>query len=149
MKRSLYFLILSLFTFLACSNVVIAVESGLTTCTKCGNVITAENKKFSVIQKDASRPVAFDDIGCAILWRDNQCTAIQMSFDATAKAYDFYTEEELDIGSAFFAIAPVIQSPVGYGIVAFKDKASADKFFIENGGDKVLRYDDVLLLNLN
>lgn len=127
------------------SSVSSADENKLRTCSKCGKEIKAENKKFSVVQKDASKPVAFDDIGCAVVWRDNQCTAIQMAFDATAKVYDFYSEEEIDLSSAFFVKDANTQSPGGHGIAAFKDKKSADTFMSHNGGQKVLTYDDLLL----
>ncbi len=118
------------------------------TCSKCGNEIKAENIKYSVVQKGTKKPVSFDDIGHSILWREDQCTAIQMSFDATAKVYDFNTEEELDISSAYFIRNPDIRSPGGSGIAALKDKQSAEIFISGKGGGKVLTYDDLLLLNL-
>jgi copper chaperone NosL len=125
-----------------------AEDIKITTCAKCGNEIKSENKKYSIIQLDAEKPVSFDDIGHAVLWRENQCTAIQMSFDATAKVYDFNTQEELDISSAFFIINPDIKSPGGSGIAAFKDKQSAEKFISDKDTGKILTYDDLLLLNL-
>ncbi len=125
-----------------------AEDSKITTCSKCGNEIKSGNKKYSVVQLDTKKPVSFDDIGHAVLWREDQCTAIQMSFDATAKVYDFNTQEELDISGAYFLRSPDIKSPGGSGIAAFKDKQSAEKFISEKGGGKVLTYDDLLLLNL-
>jgi hypothetical protein len=134
--------------FFSICSLLYAGENEKTLCSRCGNEIKSDNIKYSVVQLDAKKPVSFDDIGHAVLWREDQCTAIQMSFDATAKVFDFNTGEELDINAAYFIKSPDIQSPGGSGIAAFKERQSADKLLPGKGSDKVLTYDDLLMLNL-
>lgn len=117
-------------------------------CGKSRVPVDSELNKFFIVQTKASTPVAFDDIGCALLWRENQCTAIQMSFDATAQVFDYYTEEALNAKDAFYVQDTKIKTPRGYGIAAFKDRESAEKFISENGKGKILTYDDLLMMGL-
>lgn len=134
--------------FLSICSLAYSGDNKETICSRCGNEIKSDNMKYSVIQLDAKKPVSFDDIGHAVLWREDQCTAIQMSFDATARVFDFNTGEKLTINAAYFIRSTDIQSPGGSGIVAFKERQSAEKLLSGKGSGKVLTYDDLLLLNL-
>ncbi|UCG77219.1 MAG: nitrous oxide reductase accessory protein NosL [Nitrospirota bacterium] len=124
-----------------------AEEGERSTCSHCGAEILAENLKFSVNQPGA-KPVSFADIHHALLWRDGQCTALQYAFDGSALVYDYNTEEAIAIADAWYVKSTEISTPAGSGIIAFKDKALAEKF-VSDKNSKILSYDDLLLLPLN
>jgi len=124
-----------------------ADRSDLSECARCGKAMDPDSR-FSVVQKGTSKPAAFDDIGCALLWREDQCISIQMTFDGTARAYDYYSGEEVLMKDALFVRSASLHTPAGYGIAAFSTREGAEKFLKEKGGEKVLTFDELLLLNL-
>jgi len=109
--------------------------------------ITDANRKFAVTQEDTSKPVSFDDIGCAIRYRDKQCTTRQMIFDGSVSVYDFNSGEKLSINDAYFVHTDSLVTPKNYGIAAFKNEASAKRFVADNAG-KVLSFDELIGLDL-
>jgi len=113
-------------------------------CKEKGMSIDDKTKKYSMFQVNVSKPVAFNDIACGFIWRNEQCTAIQMTFDNTVKAYDYLTGEEIFLKDAFFVTGSEVETPLGSGLIAFKDRESADNFVHEKGKGKVHSYDDIL-----
>lgn len=91
--------------------------------------------------------VSFSDIGCAVIWRNLQCAMDQMEFDASSLAHDYNTQEEIEMKNAHYALEAGIETPMGYGIAAFKNREDAEKFVAEKGG-KVLSYNELLELEL-
>lgn len=123
----------------------LAFASGNVNAEECASAnvkITDALKKFSVVLSGASGMEAqsFDDIGCAVLSRNGECATRQGMFDSNAKVVDYATGEELPAEKAFFVIKTDVKSPQGYGIVAFKDKALAEKFSAEHGKGKVVKW---------
>jgi copper chaperone NosL len=71
-----------------------------------------------------------------------------MTFDSNAIVYDLMTGEAVPAEKAFFAYKSSLRTPMGYGIVAFKDKAEAEKFAAEHGKVKVVRWFELVDLKL-
>lgn len=109
--------------------------------------IPAEFTKFSVVIPAGIEPSSFYDIGCAVKFRDKECASRQMAMDNNAVVHDYHSGEQLQAQEAFFAVETDIPTPKGYGIVAFKDKAAAEKFVTEHKG-RVLKWYQVVDLTL-
>ena len=111
-------------------------------CSECNMKISEANKKFSVVLPNVKGmgPSSYDDVGCAVFSRNKECATRQMTFDSNAIVYDYLTVEEVPAEKAFFAFKSSAWTPMGYGIVAFKDKAQAEKFAAEHGKVKVVRW---------
>jgi nitrous oxide reductase accessory protein NosL len=112
-----------------------------TSCRRCTAKLTAEAKKFAVIIPKCANmeSSSFDDIGCALQWRNAECAMRQSLFDENARAYDYGTGEEFPMEKLFYAVGTGIKTPKGYGVVAFKEKADAEKFVTQAGKGKVLK----------
>lgn len=111
------------------------------TCRVCNMKITEKYKKFSVVMPKVSgmESSAFDDIGCAIAFRNKECATRQSTFDSNAFTYDYGTGEQIAMEKAFFVAGAGAWTPMGYDIVAFKDKEKAEKFVAEKGKGQVLK----------
>lgn len=125
---------------------VIGASAGdeLSKCGESGILLGEETKRFSVTQSNVAKPVSYNDIGCAMIWRDNQCTAIQTTFDSTAVAVDYLDGEEIPIDKAYFVRGSGVETPMGYGVIAFKSKERAERFVAEHPEGTVLTYEDLL-----
>jgi len=140
----------SLFPFLFFLAVIVALAAAgraddrkkQAVCSVCNMKVNEAEKKFSVALPNVKGmgPSAYDDIGCAVMSRNNECATRQMTFDSNAIVYDFVTGEQVPAEKAFFAFKTSFRTPMGYGIVAFKDKAQAEKFAEEHGKAKVVRW---------
>lgn len=117
-------------------------------CTLCNMAISDKNIKFSVADTKSLQKVMFDDIGCALLWRDQQCATMQDSFDSNAITYDYYTTEVVNMRDAFFVIDSGVNTPMGYGILAFKSKDKAERFLRETHRGKILTFQELLMIKL-
>lgn len=115
-------------------------------CDFCKMKLAEEGEKLSVHlpHKDSMGPATFCDIGCAVQSRNNECASRQVTFDSNAVVYDFMTAEAVSAEKAFFAVKTTYRTPMGSGIVAFKDKATAEKFALEHGNAKVLRWFELM-----
>ena len=133
------FFILSL-VFLALSvsglNQAIA-ENDATACAQLDTKASGEMEKYSV-HGEANGPIFFSGISCAIQHRNKELCAMEMvSFDTTAKVYDYYSGEEVEIGKAYFCLE---EKNSGAPIVAFGSKASAEKYGATIKGGVILDY---------
>lgn len=117
-------------------------------CATCNMRISDENIRFSVSDTKSLQKVMFDDIGCALLWRDQQCATMQDSFDSNAITHDYYTSEAVNVSDAFYVIDSGVKTPMGYGILSFKTKDDAERFVIDQKKGKVLSYQELLLIKL-
>lgn len=119
-------------------------------CTSGNATITEDNIRFSLTNDQLLAPVAFDDIGCALIFRDEQCGTDQYRFDSGSMVHDYYTEEAVPAKEALYVAGSGVETPGGHGILAFKDRESAERFLSEgsegsegNKG-KVLTYGELL-----
>jgi hypothetical protein len=93
--------------------------------------------KYSV-NADVDGPVYFGDIGCAVKYRTKEFCAMEMvSFDFSAKVYDYNTANELEMGKALFVID---EKNSGSPILAFENKTAAERYIAEHQGCIVLDF---------
>jgi nitrous oxide reductase accessory protein NosL len=119
-----------------------------TTCKVCNMKINESDKKYAVYVLEGIEPSAFDDIGCAIKWYNDECAMRQSAFDNYAIVHDYASGESVPAEKAFYVSGPEIKTPMGYGIVAFKAKDQAQKFANERETARVLNYQEVSSLKL-
>jgi len=119
-------------------------------CSVCNMKISEAGKKFSVVLPNVSGmgPASFCDIGCALISRNGECATRQMTFDSNAIVYDLMTGEAVPAEKAFFSYKSSFRTPMGYGIVAFRDKIQAEKFAAEHGKVKIVRWFELVDLKL-
>jgi hypothetical protein len=119
-------------------------------CTGDNATITEDNIRFSLTNDQLLAPVAFDDIGCALVFRDEQCGTDQYRFDSGSIVHDYYTEEAVPVKEALYVAGSGVETPGGHGILAFKDRESAERFISdrsersEDNKGKVLTYEELL-----
>ena len=148
MIRKRIALLLLLFMVLLPVIVPAAGKAAPTWCNKCNMKITDLNKKYSVTLTEGMEPMAFDDIGCSMLWRDGECAMRMSAFDSNARVYDFISGEPVVIEEAFFVYGPEIKTPMGYGIIAFTTMEQAEAFSARSGKAKVLTFRELTSLQL-
>lgn len=118
-------------------------------CKRCAMLLDPALKKFSVTVAEGMERSSFDDIGCALLWRDAECAMRTSAFDNNARVYDFHTEEAVPIEKAFFAVHTGTRTPMGYDIAAFKNKDEAARFVKEKGQGQILTFNQACSLKLH
>jgi copper chaperone NosL len=119
-----------------------AEQKKASVCALCNMKVTDAEKKVSAYMPNIKGmgPWHYCDIGCAVQSRNNECATRQMVFDGNAVVYDLFTGEAVPAEKSFFAFKSSFRTPMGYGIVAFKDKAEAEKFALKHGKVKVIRW---------
>jgi RNA recognition motif-containing protein len=113
----------------------------------CTDKMEISDKKYSV-KGDVNGPTSYGDIGCAFVKRKQYCAMEQISFDNTAEAHDYYSGESIRMSESFYVIESNTKTPMGYGIVAFKDIESANRFITERQKGKILTFDEIMDMDL-
>ncbi len=117
----------------AAATFVVGAEKELpASCKRCNMRIDAAQKRFSVTVAEGIEASVFDDIGCALLWRDGECAMRTSAFDSNARVYDFETGEAIVIEQAFFVHGGGLKTPMGYDIAAFKKREDAERLAGKN-----------------
>ena len=112
-------------------------ENDAPACIQLDSKASGEMEKYSV-HGDANGPLFFSGISCAIKHRNKELCAMEMvSFDNTAKVYDYYTGEEIEIGKAYFWLD---EKNDAAPIVAFDSKKNATKYGTTSGKGTILDY---------
>jgi len=111
-------------------------------CTECGMTVTKQNTKFlSEIIVKGGRPGFFCDLGDMMVYYEvlkNKKT-IQAIY-----VKDYASGAWLDGRAAYYLAGTNVATPMRYGILAFKDRAGAERFKKEKGGDRVYTFDEII-----
>lgn len=114
-----------------------AADDMAPSCVRLDAKASGDLQKFS-LDGDANGPVFFSGISCAIEHRNRELCAMEMiSFDITAKVYDYYTAEPIEIGKAYFWLD---EKDSNVPILAFGSKETAAKYEAEKRSGVVLDY---------
>ncbi|MFA7382335.1 MAG: hypothetical protein WC001_02695 [Desulfurivibrionaceae bacterium] len=141
MKPRILYVILLFAILLFTLPVTAQAEEGM--CSSSSVKITEENKRFSVLVPKSSglgNKQAYDDIGCAVMARNEECATRQTMFDGAALAYDQSTGAEFPAEKMYFVLKTDVITPRGFGIVAFMDKVEAEAFSARHGKGKVVKW---------
>lgn len=112
-------------------------------CKQCNMKLTDEHKRFSVIVPAGIEFSAFDDLGCAMLWKAGECAMRQGAFDDNAVAHDQATGREVPVQKAFFVIGSGVRTPMGFGVLAFGSKEAAEEFIAAQKQGTIVSYADM------
>jgi len=143
----------SLITFLVLFIVMPAVASAKklpapvavqekSSCAECGMYIQGENIKFaSEMILDDGKVKYFCDLGDLFFFYD-----VHRHKDRIAAIYvkDYLSGEWVEGREAAYLSGVKVITPMRYGILAFKDVNSAEKFRKERGGDRVYGFKDII-----
>jgi copper chaperone NosL len=115
-------------------------------CAVCDMRILEKNRNFSVVMPKVPGmdPSAFDDAGCAVIWRNKECASRQSTFDSNAYTFDYETGGQVPVDKAFFVAEAGVWTPMGYEIIAFKEKAKAEAFIAGKGKGQLLKWYQVV-----
>jgi hypothetical protein len=138
--------LLTLFLLFLAAGGAVAGEQKLPTCDSVGiKQVPGEFRQFSLVIPAGIEPSAFYDIGCAVKFRDKECASRQDAIDNNALVHDYLSGEQVKARDAFFAVGTGIRTPLGHGVVAFKEKTAAEQFAREHKG-KVMKWHEVVNL---
>jgi len=122
---------------LAVSGFVSTAADSEFNCTKLDEKPDGDMVKYS-LDAEVNGPVFFHDIRCGIRYRNRELCAMEMiSFDTSARVYDYYSSEKIEIGKAYFWLD---EKNPGASVLAFSSKDTAEKFVAEKGGGAILDY---------
>mgnify|MGYP001610414122 CR=1 FL=1 len=141
MKPRIPYVILQFAILFFALSVTAQAEEGV--CPSSSVKLTEENKLFSVLVPKSSglgNKQVYDDIGCAVMARNEECASRQTMFDGAALAYDHSTGAEFPAEEMYFVLKTEVRTPRGFGIVAFRDKAEAEAFSAGHGKGKVVNW---------
>jgi len=115
------------------------IAYGLDTCDACGMIID-EPRFASALLLENGETRKFDDIG-------DMFESVDAHPDQPARAWfvhDYDSEKWMRGETAFYVFSASIASPMGHGIAAFGEKASAETFAASMAG-RVLNFDEARL----
>lgn len=147
--RKLFPSVLVLSALLIIAATLGAAEKQLpSSCKRCNMRVDAADKKFAVTVAEGIEASIFDDIGCALEWRESECAMRTSAFDSNAYVHDFRSGEPVLIERSFFVSASGIATPMGYDIAAFKNKEDAEILVKEKGRGTVLTFNELCSVTL-
>nr|WP_321268615.1 hypothetical protein [uncultured Sulfurimonas sp.] len=124
--------------FLACEK---KVETGVAEvhwdrdmCSRCVMVVSDRKNTVQIRNPETSRTYMFDDIGCTILWFEEE--KIEWKDKAIIWITDLTTGEFIDAKTAFYDTNNV--TPMAYGFSAHKTKDTIKE------GEEIISYDEVV-----
>lgn len=120
------------------------IPEGFRTCSQNMEITDVRFSAKAAMKID----VQFDDIGCAVIWRNLLCAFDQEEFDVVATARDFNNLSTVRMSRAFYVLSNKIVTPIGFAIAAFSDKKSAMAFIKASNTGKLLSYDELIRLDL-
>ena len=135
----LFILLFPLFTFTGCdkkqvSTQPIEVHWDRDMCARCAMVVSDRDNTTQVINPANGKVYMFDDIGCAILWFDDE--KIPWKDKAVIWITDNTTGKWINAQTAFYDTNNI--TPMAYGFEAHKTKDSIKK------GEEIIDFNEVV-----
>ncbi len=130
MKQFSLFLLLLFFT--ACDSKINtdpkAIKWDREICERCKMIISVRNYTVQVINPTSGKRYYFDDIGCTVLWFDED--KIEWENDAIIYVSDAKSGEWLDAKKSFWTYGAI--TPMAFGYSAFATKQDGKENFDYN-----------------
>jgi copper chaperone NosL len=95
-------------------------------CARCGMIINDERFAASLVVEKSPKTyehVLFDDIGNMLAYAQEEG---EHAHFVTYFVHDYHSREWLNAREAYYVLSDKIQTPMAFGIVAFKERAEAD-----------------------
>ncbi len=105
----------------------VEIHYGEDTCERCRMIITQKEFSAQYILVDG-RAKIFDDIGCMVHSLEKEGKKVAAVF-----VRDYHSGEWIDGKEAFYIGSHTIKSPMGYGVIATKDRERAEKTAHQKG----------------
>jgi len=117
------------------------IRLGVDVCDGCGMTIAEDRYAAGALAdgNDGRRVLKFDDIGCLARWE----AAAPGGTVRGRWVHDRTTEVWIDAGAAVFSQSRELTTPMGSGIVAFRNASEADALVAERGGE-TLSWESIL-----
>ncbi len=106
-------------------------------CPVCGMFLYKYPRWVARI-KYAKRDVSFDGIKDMMKYYFEHKKGIKVLL-----VQEYYTQKTINAKKAYFVLGSDVYGPMGNELIAFKDKNSAKKFFLDHKGKKILRFDEI------
>lgn len=118
-------------------------------CHQCSAQLDPKQARHRVYTKKGIPERVFDDPGCMLKWRDEKCMPTQVELDSVLYVRDWATGEEVKAKKAFYVLASGMETPRGYGILAFRNEAAAMEFRRNHPGSHVMTYKTMVNTDVN
>lgn len=113
----------------------VPIEEGVDVCEVC-SMMVADDEYATQLILDGGRALKFDDIGDLFVWLEhNGDDGINVKY-----VRDFHTAEWIELEEATFAYDETFKTPMGFGVLSFKDKQEAQDYINEQQTGIVLTY---------
>jgi len=137
MLKKIIFLIITICSLTISCFTPASADENIPDCTRLDEKASPEMVKYS-LDADVDGPVYFSAISCGIIYRNKELCAMEMiSFDTSAKVYDFYTAEKIDIDKTYFWLD---EKNKDAPILAFNSKESAENYGAGKKSGVILDY---------
>jgi hypothetical protein len=137
MLKKLFITILTVFALTVFGLIPASSDETIPACARLDKKASGDKVIYS-LDADVDGLVFFSDISCGVSYRNKELCAMEMiSFDISAKVYDYYTAEKIDIGKAYFWLDKQVKTSP---ILAFSSKESAEKYGAEKEAGVILDY---------
>lgn len=116
----------------------VPINEDVDICAVCNMQVKDDAFATQLITKDG-KTLKFDDLGCMNQWKkENGTDNIGMDY-----VRDYNDKEWIEFNKATYVYDSSLRTPMAYGIVNFKDKASAEAFVTEQGVGKMMNADEL------
>ncbi|MBI2487475.1 MAG: nitrous oxide reductase accessory protein NosL [Deltaproteobacteria bacterium] len=107
----------------------VEIDKGVDMCESCRMTISDFHSAAEIIE--SSKVHKFDDIGCMLAYAQTS----NLNFgNANFWVMDYDSLSWVNADVAYYVLSPSIRTPMGYGIIAFKDSIKANEFADKIGG---------------
>lgn len=134
-------LMMGLLILTACGSTKYAalpINEDVDICAICKMQVKDDAYATQLTTKDGKN-YKFDDIGCMNQWKkENGTESIGMDF-----VRDYNDKEWIEYSKATYVYDASLRTPMAYGILNFKDKASAEAFVAEQGVGTIMTAEDL------
>lgn len=111
----------------------VAVDTNVDKCAIC-NMQVSDDQFSAQLTTEDGQNFKFDDIGCMFKWKKSN-PSIKIG---AAYVRDFNDNDWINIKKATYVYDASFQSPMAYGVYAFKNTTTAESFLMEQGKGVVI-----------
>ncbi|MGO4528159.1 nitrous oxide reductase accessory protein NosL [Paenibacillus sp. 2TAF8] len=116
----------------------VPINEDVDICAICNMQVKDDAFATQLTTKDGKN-FKFDDLGCMNEWKkENGTDNIGMDY-----VRDYNDKEWIEFNKATYVYDASLRTPMTYGIVNFKDKASAEAFVAEQGVGKIMSAEEL------